>query len=344
VNLPGPTVYPFQKVIRKGTDIAIASPKGLLLVHEESTHALELSICEFAFFGTALFVFTFISEAYSMIVFDLSLHELYRGELPHAVHSLFQRGNVLVVASHSRYSILTIGSAPSEAEDRVVIAGQLYVNFRSATVHDQVKQVLWTEHTGVVLHLWNDRISCQSVPKLGNSEAAYVIASEHPELVLIQGADGYTILYRGSVLRLIGHCLFTDGCHAFDLVENGAFGEIQFRTSVFGHFLVLWHAAGSFDEILDVYDRHSLADLAAGSLEILACPQHAERLLAFLDALSRRYPPDLVGQIVGNVLSGEAAPQRDFLLAAPIKWNLFLSRVCAGAEALCSVVREPGVF
>jgi hypothetical protein len=310
-------------VIRNGPDTAIASPKELLLVRPQSTHTLELSICEFAFFGTALFVFTFANESYSMIAFDLSLHELYRGEFPHAVHSLFQRGNVLVIASHSRYSMLMIESAPSDAESKVIIPNELYIKFRSWTAHDQVKRVIWTEHIGVVLHLWNDRIFCQCQQKLGNSEASYALACDHPELILVQGAEGYAILYRGSVIRLLGRCLFTDGCHAFVVEEDGAFGSIQFRKSLYGHFLILSHSAVDFDEILDVYDKHGISDFAAGALEIMAYPHQTERFISFLDALYRRYSPTVVGQIISNVLYRAPSPQRDFLFASPIKWNVF---------------------
>jgi hypothetical protein len=323
VAIPETTVYPFRKVIRNSECIAIASPKELLLVCGETVRTLELFVCEFTFLESTLVVFTFAEETYSLLVFDLSLRELYRVPIQHAVHTLFQRDNVIVIASHSQYSILTF-DPPVDAKG---VPGELSFEIQSGTFYSQIKHVLWSRSLGVILHLWNDRIFCPADPSGSQGDVAFAIVSEGPAFILTQNADSYVLRYRGSPMRLIGHCLFTDGCNAFSLEEDGELGEIKVKQSLFGHFMALSHSAKDFDEILAIYEKHNIVDLAAGVVEIMSVPQHAERLREFLDALYKRYPPDVVSKIVSSALYRAPAAQRDFLLAFKVNWKFFFNEL-----------------
>jgi hypothetical protein len=318
--VPEATVFPVRKVVKRDRDWAIASSKGLFLFCNGAVRTTELNVCEFAFYGDSIFVFAFVGELYWLIVFDLTLRELHREELPHAVHSIFQRENVILFSSHSRYSMVTIGSAADAIE---IIPGSLYASIRTWTVHHQLKAVLWMPTYGIILHLWNDHLHCPDDPRASQAQCAFAIVWDDPEFLLVQGYDGYTVLYLGTLVKLLGLCLFTDGVHAFSLEEQGSLGEIKFAKTLFGHFFALAHPPDDFASILTVYEKFGLVDFAAGALERMACGRYSDRFGAFLDAIYLRYSPAIVCQTVTVLLYRSPDLQRDFVFGMPIKWGYF---------------------
>jgi hypothetical protein len=308
-------VFPIRKVASHADHYVVASPLQLVVLSPSGPSPIvDIQVRQMAVCLDTILVFGIDGENYFVAGFDFTLHELFRIGLSHAVHSLAQCDDVIVISCHSKYSTVRVSATRTDEADQEVVPGRLFLGMREFVAREQLKNAFWEPSSGLLFHFWNDRLSGSIVVE---EKAAFAYAVSKPPLTIIQRSDGYRVMYRGLGYAFNGVCLFSDGLGAQFLPVEYKFGEIRFEKMNFGHFLVYSHTEGDYDELLKCYPAEIHPELLVCSIEVVCTKEDSDGLEMLLEWLYEKpYAAEVLERSIGQLRQR----QRDYFLHFDVEW------------------------
>jgi hypothetical protein len=330
-------VFPIRRVTKHTDHFVIASPFQLVIVSPSGPSPIvEIQVRQMAVWLDTVLVFGIDGGNYFLAGFDFTLNELFRVALSHAVHALAQCGEVIVISCHSKYSTVILAASRTDDADREVVPGHLFLCMREFVAREQLKNAFWDPSSGLLFHLWNDRLSGS---RFVEDNIAFAFAVSKPALTIIQRSDGYRVVYRGMCYAFNGVCLFSDGLTALSPPAEYKFGEIRFEKLSFGHVLVYSHMQGDYDELLKCYPAEILPELLVCSIETVCTKEDSDGLEMLLEWLYEKpYAADVLEKSIGRLRQR----QRNYFLNFGVEWFRVIESVSQQIRRYLFMYMAPG--